>query len=40
MIFIDGLKENRDLSLSKDLITTEVVKRMISISGAAFEITI
>lgn len=40
MIFIDGLKENRDLSLSKDLITTKVVKRMISISGAAFVITI
>ena len=39
MIFVEGLKANKDLSLSKDLITTKVVKRMISISGAAFVIT-
>ena len=38
--FFEGLKANKDLRLSKDLIKTKVVKRMVSISGASFIITI
>lgn len=40
MTFFDGLKANRDLKLSKDLIKTKVVKRIFSISAASFIITI
>ncbi len=40
MIFFEGCKVNTDLKFSKDLITSKVIKRMVSISGAAFVITI